>query len=279
MAGKKNRQRQTEFSLTAQDCIEGMRNQPTGSVDLVVTSPPYNVGVRYNSYDDRKSRNDYLRWALAWTAEIKRVLKPNGSFFLNVGAVPSDPVFPHELVVHLGGLFVLQNTFHWIKSISIQTPDGDRMSAGHFKPINSRRYVNNCHEFVFHLTKSGTTQLDRLSLGVPYADKSNVKRWSHTKGNDLRCRGNVWFIPYETIQSRRMQRPHPATFPTQLAVNCIKIHGTVREIVMLDPFLGMGHTALAAKQCGVRQFIGLDVDPEYVELARKNIDSHGFDNL
>jgi site-specific DNA-methyltransferase (adenine-specific) len=149
-------------------------------------------------------------------------LKPDGSFFLNLGAVPSNPVFPHELIAELSKLFVLQNTFHWIKSISVETPKGDRMSAGHFKPINSRRFVNNCQEFVFHLTKNGTTPLDRLSLGVPYADKSNVRRWTHTKGNDVRCRGNVWFIPYETIRSRKMQRPHPATFPTQLAVNCIK---------------------------------------------------------
>src|SRR6266550_2120962 len=129
MSGTNNRQKHAEFSLTAQDCIQGMRSLPNESVDLVVTSPPYNVGVRYNSYVDRKSRDDYLRWALAWTAEIKRVLKPNGSLFLNVGAVPSNPLFPHELVVELSALFVLQNTFHWIKSISVQTPRGDMMSA------------------------------------------------------------------------------------------------------------------------------------------------------
>src|SRR5882762_746936 len=110
MTQSNSRQQQTEFSLTTQDCIQGMRNLPAESVDLVVTSPPYNVGVRYNSYDDCKSRDDYLRWALAWTAEIKRVLKPNGSFFLNVGAVPSNSVFPHELIVELSAPFVLQNT-------------------------------------------------------------------------------------------------------------------------------------------------------------------------
>jgi DNA modification methylase len=75
-----------------------------------------------------------------------------------------------------------------------------------------------------------------------------------------------------------MQRPHPATFPTQLAVNCIKIHGYTFEIVMLDPFLGMGHAALAAKQCGIRKFIGFDIDPRYVELARMNIGPSRFDS-
>lgn len=279
MTRKSNGQSQTEFSLSAQDCIEGMRNLPEESVDLVVTSPPYNLGVRYNSYDDRRSSEDYLRWTLSWAAEIKRVLKPDGSFFLNIGAAPSNPIFPHELAVELSALFVLQNTFHWIKSISIETPDGSLVSAGHFKPINSRRFVNNCQEFVFHLTKSGMTPLHRLGLGVPYADKSNVKRWAHTEGRDKRCRGNVWFIPYETIRSRRMQRPHPATFPTRLAVNCIKIHGKGSRTVMLDPFMGMGHAALAAQQCGIRKFIGFDIDPEYVELARMNIKRQGLDNL
>lgn len=258
----------TEFSLTAQDCVQGMRELPPESVDLVVMSPPYNVGIRYNSYNDRRSREDYLRWTLMWATEVKRVLKPNGSFFLNLGSVPSNPLVSHELVVRLSALFTLQNTFHWVKSITVQTRDGDNLSMGHFKPINSRRFVSDCHEFVFHLTKNGTTPLDRLSLGVPYADKSNIKRWAHTKGRDVRCRGNVWFVPYKTIRSRRTQRPHPATFPAQLAVNCIKVHGYPTALVMLDPFLGLGHSALAARQCGIRKFIGFDIDPEYVEMAR-----------
>jgi site-specific DNA-methyltransferase (adenine-specific) len=275
---KNNIQKQTEFTLLAQDCIQGMRSHPAESVDLVVTSPPYNVGVRYPSYDDHRSAAEYVRWALTWAAQIKRVLKPNGSFFLNLGAVPSNPLLPYELLVELSALFVLQNTFHWIKAIAVERPSREMVTAGHFQPINSRRFVNNCHEFVFHLTKSGTTQLDRLSLGVPYADKSNVNRWAHTNGHDVRCRGNVWFIPYETIRTRKLERPHPAPFPTQLAVNCIKIHGLRPAMVMLDPFLGIGHAALAAKQCGIAKFIGFDIDSGYVELARKNIESHGVDN-
>src|SRR5262249_10348532 len=60
---------------------------------------------------------------------------------------------------------------------------------------------------------------------------------------------------------------HPATFPTQLAANCIRIHGNCAELVVLDPFLGIGHSVLAAKECGVRRFIGFDIDKEYVEVA------------
>jgi site-specific DNA-methyltransferase (adenine-specific) len=262
----------TDFILEEIDCIEGMKKLPDGSVDIVVTSPPYNLGIKYRNYQDRKTREEYLAWSCQWAAEVKRLLKEKGSFFLNLGACPSNPLIPHELLVALkadAGGFVLQNTFHWIKSISIQTKAGQQVSAGHFKPLQSQRYVNDCHEYIFHLTRHGDTPLNRLNLGVPYSDKSNIRRWAHTGGRDVRCRGNNWFIPYQTIVSRSKQRPHPATFPVELAVNCIKIHGGGAGLVMLDPFLGIGHAAIAARQCGVAQFIGFDIDAEYIAEARK----------
>src|SRR5262245_14514581 len=263
---------QTVFTLEAKDCVKGMRELRDASIDIVVTSPPYNLGIKYTNYNDSRTRNDYLNWSREWAAEVKRLLTDKGSFFLNLGACPSNPLIPHELIVVMKELgFVLQNTFHWIKSITIQTREGEQISAGHYKPLHSNRYVNDCHEYVFHLTKQGNTPLARLSIGVPYSDKSNIKRWAHTKGRDVRCRGNNWFIPYKTIVSRSKERPHPATFPVALAVNCIKVHGSRPDLVMMDPFLGIGHSALAAKECGVGHFIGFDIDPEYVAVARKAV--------
>lgn len=109
---------------------------------------------------------------------------------------------------------------------------------------------------------------ESVGVGVPYADKSNIKRWSHTEGKDKRCRGNTWFIPYKTIHQRAKQRPHPATFPTELAVKCIRLHGR-QNTVVVDPFLGIGHSAYAAKECGdiVSQFIGFDIDEEHLKVA------------
>jgi site-specific DNA-methyltransferase (adenine-specific) len=256
------------YRLEIKDCIEGMQALSADSVDLVVTSPPYNLGIKYTNYNDSKNRSDYLNWSRLWAIQVKRVLKDKGSFFLNLGSAPSNPLVPHELIVALKELFVLQNTFHWIKSITVQKKDGELVSAGHFKPLNSNRYVNDCHEYVFHLTKRGNTPIDRLAVGVPYSDKSNISRWSHTEGRDKRCRGNNWFIPYQTIVSRSKERPHPATFPVALAEFCIKIHGGKPSAVMLDPFLGIGHSALAARRCGIENFIGFDIDPAYVKLAR-----------
>jgi site-specific DNA-methyltransferase (adenine-specific) len=261
----------TSFDLCQEDCLEGMARMSDAAIDLVVTSPPYNLGIAYSRYSDRQDRGAYLDWCHAWALELRRLLKRDGSLFLNLGAAPSNPLLPHELVLRLRDQFVLQNTIHWIKAISIEDDAGLTTSRGHFKPISSPRYLNDCHEYIFHLTPEGTTPIDRLALGVPYADKSNIARWGHTKGKDRRCRGNTWFLPYETIQHRAKERPHPATFPAQLAEWCIKLHGESRVEIMLDPFLGIGNSAVAAKRCGVKQFVGFEIDEEYLAEAKRRL--------
>ena len=251
-----------------------MRELKSASVDLVVTSPPYNLGVNYRSYSDDGPRSCFLEWCSSWAMEIHRLLRPCGSFFLNLGGSPSNPLLPHQLLIALTGpdMFTLQNTFHWIKAISIQTRDNQTISAGHFKPINSQRYVNDCHEFVFQLTKSGSVPLDRRSAGVPYADKSNIQRWKHTGGHDRRCRGNTWFIPYETIRSRKDQRPHPAAYPPALVEQCIRLQGSGEGTILLDPFLGIGSSAVAAKNLGIDTCIGFEIDEQYLQTARERLE-------
>jgi len=245
-----------------------MASLPEGGVDLVVTSPPYNLGVRYRKYSDRLDRQSYLNWCATWATGIRRILKPTGSFFLNIGSAPSNPMLPHEIVFQLRDLFVLQNTIHWIKSIAI-----DNRTFGHFKPISSKRFLNDCQEYIFHFTKTGRVEIDRLAVGVPYQDKSNIARWSHTRGRDSRCRGNTWFIPYQTIQSRAKERPHPATFPVQLAEWCIKLHAAPHVRTMLDPFLGIGNSAIAAQKCGAKKFIGFEIDDTYLAEAIRRLQS------
>jgi site-specific DNA-methyltransferase (adenine-specific) len=244
-------------------CENVMPTMEAESTDLVVTSPPYNRGVVYRTYVDRVEMDKYLKWTVLWCEQVKRLLTSKGSFFLNLAGSPSDPWLPYEVITRLGDMFVLQNTFHWIKAISFKDE-----SRGHFKPINSKRFVNNCHEFVFHLTKTGEAELDRKAIGVPYEDKSNVRRWGHTDGNDSRCRGNNWFIPYQTIQNRNKQRPHPATFPVELVEFCIKLTHPRR---MLDPFVGLGTSAVAAVKCGVPEFDGIDIDKHYIDEAKRRI--------
>jgi site-specific DNA-methyltransferase (adenine-specific) len=263
----------TKFDLRGEDCLKGMSGLANDSVDLVVTSPPYNLGIRYGRYSDADERSSYLAWCEQWSAQIRRVLRSDGSFFLNVGAAPSKPMLPHEILMQLRQSFVLQNSIHWIKAITIEDENGAPVSRGHFKPINSKRFLNDCHEYIFHFTISGHVEINRLALGVPYQDKSNIARWTHTRGSDLRCRGNTWFIPYATIQSRGKERPHPATFPVKLAENCIRLHGVDKNTVMLDPFLGIGNSAVAAQRCGVKRFIGFEIDEAYLAEAKRRLEA------
>jgi len=263
------------FNLNQGDCLEGMRSMDSEMVDLVVTSPPYNLGIDYGKYDDTTDRNAFIAWCQEWAGEIKRVMKNEASFFLNIGAAPSNPLLPHQLVLALTENepgFILQNTFHWIKSISVTTKKGETISAGHFKPIRSERYVNDCHEYLFHLTKSGSVPLKRREAGVEYADKSNIARWGHTGGEDKRCRGNTWFLPYETIQSRHKERPHPATFPVKLVEQCIRIHGADHTSHLLDPFLGIGTSAVAAYRMKIENFTGFEIDQDYLSVALERLE-------
>jgi site-specific DNA-methyltransferase (adenine-specific) len=257
------------------DCLVILPTLAEGSIDLVVTSPPYNLGIAYKSFKDTAPRDEFLGWCRQWAAGLKRVMTSDASFFLNVGASPVSPLLPHQLILALTDgaepLFTLQNTFHWIKSITVETRSNEQISAGHFKPINSKRFVNDCHEYVFHLTKGGDTELDRRAAGVPYQDKSNIARWGHTGGADLRCRGNNWFIPYETINSRDKDRPHPATFPVALVEQCVRLHGKGSATRLLDPFLGIGTSAIAAHRQQIEDFTGIELDAHYLETARERL--------
>jgi site-specific DNA-methyltransferase (adenine-specific) len=252
------------------ECIAGMEeNVKEGSVDVVVTSPPYNIGVRYGSYIDSMPRAKYLEWIERVGIAAKRALADDGSFFLNVGNKPKDQWIAWDVAAVLRKHFVLQNVMHWVKSIAINKSDvgnypnisGD-IAVGHFKPIVSNRFLNDCHEYIFHFTKTGDVRLDKLAIGIPYQDKTNIGRWKSAVA-DLRDRGNTWFIPYETIKSKS-DRPHPATFPEKLPEMCIKLHGGAK--LVMDPFAGIGSTAAAAINLG-SSFVGFEIDKDYLETA------------
>lgn len=252
-----------QVDLRCGDSAQVMASLPDGSVDMVVTSPPYNLGIKYaDDVKDDMSREDYLNiFTPGWVRQVRRLLSADGHFFLNVGGSPKDPMLPFEILTPiLAEGFVLQNTFHWIKSLTFEDKQGNPVSQGHYKPINSKRFVNDCHEYVYHFTPVGKSPLNRLAIGVPFQDKSNIERRGHAA--DVRCRGNIWVLPYDTIRSAEKQRPHPATFPVKLAENCIRIAGC--PPVVLDPFVGSGNALKAAENCGVQRGIGIDLSPGYV---------------
>ncbi len=256
------------------DCIDGLSYMNPQEVDVIVTSPPYNLGIDYNQYDDNRPRDAYLDWIEQVAILCKKVLKDDGSFFLNVGGSLKDPWIPLDIAQTIRKHFVLQNTIHWIKSIAISHEDigqssniSEDIAVGHYKPINSLRFHHDCHEYIFHFTKKGDVGLDKTAIGVPYQDKANIRRWKSANKTDSRDRGNTWFIPYETI---RESRPHPAVFPTKLPEMCIKDHGVAKTDLVLDPFMGIGSTAVACVKLGVN-YIGFEIDSEYANIAEERV--------
>ena len=283
------------------DCVKGMSALPKGSVDMVVTSPPYNLGIKYSTYKDNKPRQDYLAWLDEVFVAIKHCLKDDGHLFLNMGYSDIDPWVGMNVAQVARNNFVLQNHINWVKSIHVNDK-----TSGHFKPINSQRYMCPTWEHLFHFTKDGNVNIDRLSVGVKYEyyegnirskkatklrKKLKLLCWSEeyidkiknelkleeealTKKDkpNLRDKGNCWYIPYETINSKELKGKHPAIFPVKLVEECIKVGG-VKSGVVLDPFMGTGTTAIAALNQGC-EYIGFDVDNEYITFANRRIMPH-----
>jgi site-specific DNA-methyltransferase (adenine-specific) len=250
--------RLANHTLLQGDCLEVLPTLQAGAYDVIVTSPPYNLDLGYATYADTRTEQDYLDWMVRVCTELRRVLAPDGSFFLNISGANSRPWLPFELIVRLRPLFVLQNHITWIKSIV--TPAD---STGHYKPIGGKRFLNHNHEHIFHLTLDGNVQLDRLAIGVPFKDKSNIARRNHAR--DLRCRGNTWFIPYRTVQAKAEKFHHPGTFPVDLPRWCIRLHGKP-DARVLDPFMGAGTTLVAAALENAAA-TGIDLDQAYVDTS------------
>ncbi len=259
-ATKATTREQVISKAVCDDCVAGLNSLPDKSVACVVTSPPYNIGLKYGTHDD--NRADYPEWMKSVFVGIKRVLTNDGHFFLQVGGIATSPLIPLVLLnVALAAGFVLQNQIVWVKSITV----GDE-SHGPFKPVNSDRFLNQTNEFIFHLTKEGKVPLDRLAVGVPFADKTNIARFDHEK--DVRCGGNSWFIPYEPIHKAN---DHPAAFPVALPEMCVKLSGIPKGSQVVDPFVGSGTTLVACEKLGMTG-LGFDIDKAYVEYANRRLE-------
>jgi site-specific DNA-methyltransferase (adenine-specific) len=251
------------------DCLSLMpKNLADKSISVVVTSPPFNLGVKYNNYKDDRPFGKYLEWLEAVFVEIKRVLQNDGSFFLNIGSSRMQPWNAMKVAEVAGKHFVLQNEITWVKAITV-----NGQSLGHFTPIMGNRFLNHNFEPVYHFTKTGKVTLDRLSIGVPYEYECNRLRNSSTR--NVRCAGDVWFIPHKTVHEKKDKGFHPAVFPTELAARCIILAGVRKEMVVLDPFAGIGSSLCACQKLGVRG-IGIEMDAAYCRQARARLNQHSM---
>jgi site-specific DNA-methyltransferase (adenine-specific) len=262
------------------DCLEHMRGIPTGSVDCIVTSPPYNLGKRYSLHNDSMEDGAYLDWQSRVAVEVVRILRPSGHLFLNVGWNSKHPERSIEVFLRYRERLKLQNRITWVKSIALDAstlppPLREAMherQVGHFMSLNSAKYLNMTTEDIWHLTPRGASPIDPRAegVGVGYVWADQPARFGHHR--ERHCRGNAWHIPYRTVQSAAEHDDNPATFPVALALQCLRLANLSSGAVVLDPFAGIGTTLLAARQLDVSA-IGLEIDPKYCAAAQRRLDA------
>lgn len=247
------------------DCLQILPTFQKEIVDILITSPPYNGRIHYSLYQDNLPWPDYYSFLDKVAKEFKRVLKEDGSLFLNIGFTPRQPWIAMKVAQIFGEYFTLQNQIIYVKSIII-----NNKTYGHYQPLNSQRFLNNNWEYIFHFTKIGKRKLNPQL--VPYVDELNKNRWATGKGKALE--GNVWYIPNETYNQNNKTK-HPAIFPVALPKKCLLLHGLSNQMLVVDPFAGIFTTGLACsdlsnEQCTVN-FIGIEIDPKYVEIGKKRL--------
>lgn len=238
---------------------ELMREVPDESIDLIVTSPPYNIDIRYGNktengkvtaskaikYSDKLEETEYRNLLRSVFNECKRVLKKNGSIWINIKNRYSDG--------EISTPFWIQDFFtdYALKNLIIWNFDWGGSTNRRFAP----RY-----EFVFWYTKDKNDYTFNLSdVSVP-AVNYRPDRYK----TQLKNPSDVWKIPM--VSGNFLERTgHPAQYPERL-IERIILAGTNKGEVVLDPFMGSGTTAVVAKKLG-RKYIGYEIVPEYIEMA------------
>jgi site-specific DNA-methyltransferase (adenine-specific) len=286
------------------DCLAVMRSMPAASVHAVVTSPPYNLGKHYSLHDDNMPQHEYLTWMCGVAKDLRRVLRPDGHVFLNIGFDSKHPRRHEDVALEFEKHFARQNTIIWVKSIAIDVrtvrneillqalhawakecgvtiaKSAERLfcglmrdvlqdyTIGHFRPVKSRRYLENFWEPVYHFTAHGNSPIDPLAIGVKYVYDDQPARFGHCR--ELHSPGSVWLIPYDTKQSNADVHYHPASYPSELAERCLRLAAVPPSGLVLDPFAGIGTTLIAARNLCLSA-VGIEIDPNYVAAARRRL--------
>jgi len=228
---------------------ERMEELPDNSIHLIVTSPPYNVG---KEYDENLSLQEYRNFLIRVWKEVYRVLVPGGRVCINVANLGRKPYIPlHAFIIEdmqkIG--FLMRGEIIWNKAstASPSTAWGSWLSAKN--PV-----LRDIHEYILVFSKDTFTRANH-----------NNERATMNRDEFLELTKSIWTFGAEYAK----KVGHPAPFPVELPLRCIKLY-TFENDIVLDPFIGSGTTAVAAILSN-RKFVGYDTEEEYVKLAEKRI--------
>ena len=241
------------------DAIEVLPLLPAESVDLIVADPPYNLGKKFGAGRLRLSEADYKNWCRDWLTDCHRLLKPNGSIYICID-------WPNSTMVHelLSNLFHVQNRITWQR-------DKGRGSKKNWK--------NNMEDIWFATkTRQYTFNIDAVKIKrpviAPYVDKKGKpKDWFEENGTKYRLThpSNIWTDMVVPFWSMPENTEHPTQKPEKLITRLLQASSQKHDVV-LDPFMGSGTTAVAAKKLK-RHYIGIEKDKKFYVLIHKRLES------
>ncbi len=238
------------------DDILKFNSIPNNSVDLIITSPPYNVDIHYNSHADNLTYEDYLEFTEKWIKKCFDLAKSEGRFCLNIpldknkGGQKSVGADITRIAKNVGWKY--HSTIIWNEgNISRRTAWGSYMSA-------SAPYVIAPVELILILYKDS------------WKKTTGSKKNDITKQEFIDWTNGIWTF---NGQSKKAAGGHPAPFPIELPKRCIKLFSFIGDIIF-DPFLGSGST-LIASYLHNRRGIGVDIDKDYCDIAIKRLHEDG----
>lgn len=234
------------------DSIEEMRKIPDNSIDMTFADPPFNLNKKYGNYKDKKTTNDYVKWCEQWLTEMVRITKATGSIFVHN--------IPKWLIYYANHLNKIAIFKHWIAWDSMSMPLGKTLLPAHYGILF---YTKIPKGFKFHELRSPHKKC--RTCGEMIKDYGGKKSQIHPHGTLL---SDVW-TDIHRIRHNMRRDAHPCQLPEPLLERLI-LMTTDENDVVLDPFIGAGTTALAAKRLG-RNYIGIDIDPKYKKIVADKI--------
>lgn len=236
------------------DCLEIMKQIPDNSLDMTFADPPFNLKKKYNHYEDSKEKEEYLKWCSKWLVEMVRITKPTGSIFVHN--------IPRWLTYFAEYLNKISYFRHWIAWDSGGAPLGKTLLPNHYGILYYTK-TKSYKDFKFYDIR---TPHKRCRICKEFLkDYGGKKDQMHPFGTLV---SDVW-TDIHRIRHRKRRDDHPCQLPIPVLERLI-LMSTDEGDIILDPFIGTGTTAVAAKRLG-RKYIGIDIDPQYVEITNNNL--------